>query len=77
MDPIDVLVFKAVCDNGPAQFLSGAPEAIASKLKCSTDEVRVSIEHLGELACVTPSFPSFDQPRMKPFGTLLMNVVSG
>ena len=77
MDPIDVLVFKAVCDNGPAQFFSGAPEAIASKLKCSTDEVRVSIEHLAELSCASPSLPSFDQPRMKPFGTLLMNIVSG
>jgi hypothetical protein len=58
MDPIDVLVFKAVCDNGAEQFLSGAPEAIASKLKCSTDDVRVSLEHLGELSCVFPSPPA-------------------
>ena len=39
------------------------------------DEVTVSIEHLVELACVF--LPYYDQPRMKPFGTLLMNVVSG
>ena len=77
MDPIDVLVFKAVCDNGPAQFIPSAPDALASKFKCSRDDVTVSIEHLAELSCVSPSAPSFDQPRMKPFGTLLMNVVSG
>jgi hypothetical protein len=34
----------------------------------------VSIEHLAELACI---FGNSDQAHIKPFGTLLMNAVSG
>ena len=51
-------------------------DAIASKLKCSTDEVEVSMEHLAQLDCIFPG----TRPTslyLKPFGTLLMNVVSG
>jgi hypothetical protein len=73
MDPIDVLVLKAIFEHG-VPWQQAANVAIASQLKCPTDEVTVSIEHLGELACVSPAM---DQPRMKPFGNLLMNPVSG
>jgi hypothetical protein len=76
IDPIDALVLKAVRDNGPAQFIPPAPDALGIKFKCSRGDITVSIENLAELSCVGPSAPSFDQPRMKPFGTLLMNVVS-
>ena len=75
MDPMDVLVLKAVRDNGQAPLVPAAPDAIASKLTCSTDDVAVSIEHLVELGCIPTSY--FASPRMKPFGTLLINVVSG
>ena len=75
MDPIDALVFKAIHDNGPATpWETSANVAIASKLKCSTDEIIVSIEHLAELGCI---FRHLDQPHVKPFGNLLMNAVSG
>ena len=73
MDPIDALVFKAIHDNGPAPWQTVANVAIASKLKCSTDDIMVSIEHLAELGCV---FLNIDQPHLKSFGNLLMNAVS-
>ena len=73
MDPMDALVLKAVRDKGGASWNRPARDAIASKLKCSTDEVMVSIDHLAELACITGNF---EQLHMQPFGILLMNVVS-
>jgi len=50
---------------------------LARKLNCSTDEVLVSFNHLAELDCVSfmDSTGPRIQPYMKPFGTLLMNVV--
>jgi hypothetical protein len=50
MDPMDALVLKAIRENG------GGPshrDAIATKLKCSTDEVLVSFEHLGAMDCIS------------------------
>jgi hypothetical protein len=44
------------------------------QLKCSIDEAMVSIDHLAELGCVALNYQN---PHLKPFGTLLMNVVSG
>jgi Abortive infection alpha len=73
MDPMDALVLKAICDNGRAIWKPPATDLISSKLKCSKDEIMVSIQHLAALDCIPPNF---DQPYMKPFGTLLMNVVS-
>ncbi len=81
MDPIDALVLKAVRDNRPVPRIPVALDAIPSKLKCSTDEVVVSIEHLAQLSCI-PAYASGERmsgidPFLKPFGILLMNVVSG
>jgi hypothetical protein len=45
-----------------------ACNTIASELGCSFDDVYVSFDHLAEY---------FAHPSMNPFGTLLMNVVSG
>jgi hypothetical protein len=73
MDPIDALVLKAIHENSRETWKSPASHAIASKFQCSTDEIIVSIEHLAELNCI---HPNLDRPHTKPFGTLLMNVVS-
>jgi Abortive infection alpha len=72
MDPMDVLVLRAIHRNGAMMWAPNGRDVIAGKLKCSSDEVAVSIEHLAELQCI---ILSTDQPRLKPFGTLLMNVV--
>jgi hypothetical protein len=72
MDPIDALVLKAIRDTGPK-----APTTVHElerQLKCSIDEAMVSIDHLAELGCVALNYQN---PHLKPFGTLLMNVVSG
>jgi len=69
MDPMDALVLKAIRDSGNEGSLE-----IAHKFNCSPEEVRVSYEHLTKLDCV--SSPSGDRALMRPFGTLLMNVVS-
>ena len=70
LDPIDALVLQAI----PRDIVTAIDrEAIASKLNCSTDEVTVSFEHLVALGCIFLG----DRPYFKPFGTLLMNVVSG
>ena len=80
MDPMDALVLKAIRDNGNATWNTNGRDVIASKLKCSTDEVLVSFE-------TSPNWTAFPsdrqpqgrriQPYMKPLGALLMNVVSG
>jgi hypothetical protein len=52
---------------------------VASKLKCSTDEVIVSFAHLNRLDCISiddDGVRSKLEPSMRPFGALLMNVVS-
>ena len=74
MDPIDVLVLKAV-HNRPEEWHPGAADALAILLKCSTDEIVVSIDHLSELDCLPTH--QYDQPHLKPFGKLLMKAVSG
>ena len=66
MDPMDTLVLKAVRDSR-GLWGQAARDAIAKLLL-------VSIDHLAELACIAGNF---EQLRMQPFGTLLMNVVSG
>jgi Abortive infection alpha len=73
MDPIDALVLKAIRDQGGVNWEPAARDVIASMLKCSSDEVTVSFEHLAELDCISLSVR---EPYMKPFGTVLMNVVS-
>jgi hypothetical protein len=73
MDPMDALVLKAIRDKGRATWNTPASDMIALELKCTKDEVIVSIEHLAELQCIPLHL---DQPHLKPFGTLLMNVVS-
>jgi Abortive infection alpha len=74
MDPIDVLVLKAV-HNHPEEWHPGAADALAVLLKCSADEIVVSIDHLSELDCLPTS--QYVQPHLKPFGKLLMKAVSG
>jgi hypothetical protein len=79
MDPMDALVLKAVHQAGSTSWEPTRRDWVASKLKCSTDEVIVSFAQLNRLDCI-----SMDQggmrpkvePSMRPFGTLLMNVVS-
>jgi Abortive infection alpha len=73
MDPIDALVLKAVRDSGPAPWTPSALDALARDLKCSIEEVTVTIDHLAELGCVVLNYQN---PHPKPFGNLLMNVVS-
>jgi hypothetical protein len=79
MDPLDALVLKAIRDNGGATWNPSGRDVIARKLNCSTDEVRVSFDHLAELNCIffTDGTGGRIQPYMKSFGTLLMDVVSG
>jgi hypothetical protein len=80
MDPIDALVLKAISENGGAIWEPSGCDAVARKLKCSGDEVIVSFDHLAQLDCIAPYDPGVRMklgPSMKPFGTLLMNVVSG
>jgi hypothetical protein len=53
---------------------------IAKNLNCPANEVLVSFEHLANLDCIffqDATGGGHIQPYMKPFGTLLMNVVSG
>jgi Abortive infection alpha len=78
MDPMDALVLKAIRDHGAQGWGPSGRDVIARKLNCSYDEVRVSFDHLAELDCISfmDSGPRI-QPNMKPFGTLLLNVVSG
>jgi hypothetical protein len=72
IDPMDALVLKAIRDTGPEAYTTA--HELERQLKCSMDEVMVSIDHLAELGCVALNYQN---PQMKPFGTLLMNVVSG
>jgi hypothetical protein len=78
MDPMDALVLKAIRDNGNQTWNANGRDVIAGKLNCSRDEVLVSFGHLAQLDCITFTDSSGPrvQPYMKPFGTLLMNVVS-
>jgi hypothetical protein len=51
--------------------------AITCKLSCSNEEVIVSFQHLDELSCIYFQENADAQIFLKPFGTLLMKVVSG
>ena len=75
MDPMDALVLRAVRDNNKQGWNGDAHSAIAHKLKCSNDEVAVSLEHLFQLHCVS-SGAGDAFTHLLSFGTLLMNVVS-
>jgi hypothetical protein len=77
MDPMDVLVLKAIHENGGRQVTGR--DVITSMLKSSRDEVVVSFEHLAAMDCISfvDSTGPRIQPYMKPFGTLLMNAVVG
>ncbi len=78
LDPIDVLVLRAVYENGTATWNTNGRDVIASKLKFALEEVIVSFEHLAELDCIRfqdDGGPRI-QPYMKPFGTLLMKAVN-
>jgi hypothetical protein len=78
MDPIDALVLKAVREAGGTSWEPNRRAWVASKLKCSTDEVIVSFAHLNRLDCISldeVGARSKVEPFMRPFGTLLMNVV--
>jgi Abortive infection alpha len=79
MDPMDTVVLKAIYANGAQVWHANGRDVIASKLNCSTEEVLVSFNNLAELDCIgfiDNGGPPI-QPLMKPFGTLLMKVVTG
>jgi hypothetical protein len=77
MDPIDALVLKEVPDPLAHSWTEQVRDAIARKLGCSNEEVIVSFQHLGELDCIYFQNNAGAQIMLKPFGTLLMRVVSG
>jgi hypothetical protein len=83
MDPTDARVLEVIRGHGDTTWNTNGRDVIAGLLKCSTDEVLVSFEHLAELSCIfftdagAGPTASRIQPYMKPLGTLLMNVVSG
>ena len=52
-------------------------DATTRKLSCSNEEVIVSFQHLDELGCIYFQENADAQIFLKPFGTLLMKVVSG
>ena len=72
MDPIDAIALKAIRGTGPNAYTT--VHELERQLQCSMDEAMVSIDHLAELGCVALNYQN---PALKPFGTLLMNVVSG
>jgi hypothetical protein len=75
MDPIDVLVFKAIYDHGSGvAWTTSANELIARHLKLAPDEIMVSKNRLDKLGCTSGSY---DAPYVMPFGKLLMKAVSG
>jgi hypothetical protein len=80
MDPMDALVLKAVREIGVGSWELNRREGVARKLECSTDEVIVSFAHLNRVDCISideVGARSKHEPSMRPFGTPLMNVVSG
>jgi Abortive infection alpha len=79
MDPMDALVLDAVRENGNETWNTNGRDVIARKFSCAHEEVIVSLQHLFDLDCIffrDDGGPRI-QPYMKPFGTLLMNVVGG
>ena len=79
LDPMDAIVLKAIREAGGTSWEPNRRAWVASKLKCSTDEVIVSFAHLNRLDCISADVggPGAKvEPAMRPFGTLLMNVVS-
>jgi Abortive infection alpha len=74
MDPIDVVILKAIYENGTSPWQESAHAVLGRKLELSVDEIRVSIKHLDRLDCISGNS---DAPYTVPFGKLLMNVVSG
>jgi hypothetical protein len=80
MDPMDVLVLKEIHEIGRAPWEPNRRGGVTMKLECSTDEVIVSFAHLNRLDCISEDVGGSGakvEPSMRPFGTLLMNVVSG
>jgi hypothetical protein len=79
MDPTDALVLKVIRDAGATVLEPNRRIWVASKLECSQDEVIVSFAHLNRLDCISADVgcsAAKVEPAMRPFGTLLMNVVS-
>jgi Abortive infection alpha len=79
MDPMDALVLKIVRDNGGQTWSPNGRDAVASRLRCSPDEVRVSFDRLAKLDCVwfQDATGAKAAAHLSSFGTLLMNAVSG
>jgi hypothetical protein len=78
MDPFDVLVLKAVADNGQAQWMPNGRDAIVLKLQCSKDEVLVSFDNLKNLNCIKFNAEGAEiNPYLTSQGILLMNAVNG
>jgi hypothetical protein len=78
-DPMDAIVFKLVQEHGQTQWTRSGRDAVASRLGCSINDVLVSFSHLATLDCVcfTDGSGTRINPYLTPFGTLLMNSVSG
>ena len=80
MDPMDVLVLKAIHETGATPWEPNRREWVTKKLKCSTEEVIVSFAHLNRLDCISIDEASGArgqrEPSLRPFGSLLMKVVS-
>jgi hypothetical protein len=79
LDPFDVLVLKAIADNGGAQWSPNGRNAIMARTQGSMSDVLASFGHLEKLDCIY--FAGAASPKINPYltplGTLLMNTVSG
>lgn len=76
MDPFDVLVFKAVADNGAANWTPNGRDSIAARLQKSADEVLVSFNNLERLNCIVfVREPKID-PLVSPLGKLLIRAIA-
>jgi Abortive infection alpha len=77
MDPMDALVLKAIQESGPANPNVNGRDVITKKLNCLADEVFVSCEHLASLDCISflDATGGHTMPYLKPFGTLLTNIL--
>jgi hypothetical protein len=70
------LVFKAVVDNGGAEWQPYARDAISMRLQATTDQVVVSCDNLKRLGCVSiPEMP-YRKLALTPLGSLLANALS-
>jgi hypothetical protein len=80
MDPMDALVLKAIHEIGQLPWEPNRREGVMRKLESPIEEVIVSFAHLNRLDCISidqEGARSTHEPSMRPFGVLLMNVVSG